>query len=89
MAQTRRRVNKRNDYTVHNKVKIVRGGASYFDAIEEIADNAKYSLHLQTYIFDENETGLRVADVHAYRWLRIPKALPGIYLPAQGCGCSF
>jgi cardiolipin synthase len=49
-------------YTSHNKVKIVRGGADYFRCIEEIADQAKYSLHLQTYIFDEDETGTKVAE---------------------------
>lgn len=51
-----------NIYTHHNKVKIVRGGADYFRCIEEIADGAQYSLHLQTYIFDEDETGNKVAD---------------------------
>src|ERR1019366_671692 len=49
-------------YTIHNKVQIVRGGADYFRLIEEIADHAKYSLHLQTYIFDEDETGKRIAE---------------------------
>ncbi len=62
MARTRRRANNRNDYTNHNKVKIVRGGAGFFDAIEQIADGAQYSIHFQTYIFDENETGNRVAN---------------------------
>lgn len=53
---------RRNQFTVHNKVKLVRGGADYFNYIEEIADAASYSLHLQTYIFDGDETGRRVAD---------------------------
>lgn len=39
----------------------MRGGARYFRLIEEIASNAVYSLHLQTYIFDEDETGIAVA----------------------------
>jgi cardiolipin synthase A/B len=52
---------RRNQYTVHNKVKLVRGGADYFRYIEEIADNAQYSLLLQTYIFDGDETGRMVA----------------------------
>ena len=51
-----------NSYTHHNSVKIVRGGADYFNYLKGIADNAKYSLHLQTYIFDEDETGTKVAD---------------------------
>lgn len=41
---------------------MIRGGADYFRCIEEIAARATYSLHLQTYIFDEDETGKRVAD---------------------------
>lgn len=51
-----------NAFTVHNKVTIIRGGADYFDAIEQIADSARYSLHLQTYIFDADETGSKVAE---------------------------
>lgn len=54
--------NSNNSYTHHNKVKIVHGGADYFRCIEEIADSAQYSLHLQTYIFDEDETGNKVAE---------------------------
>ena len=54
--------NSYNSYTHHNKVKIIRGGADYFKRIEEIADGAEYSLHLQTYIFDEDETGTKVAE---------------------------
>jgi len=48
-------------YTTHNRVEILRSGADYFKCIEEIADGAQYSLHLQTYIFDEDETGNKVA----------------------------
>jgi cardiolipin synthase len=51
-----------NQYTVHNKVQIIRGGADYFNCIEAIADSARYVLHLQTYIFDGDETGQRVVD---------------------------
>jgi cardiolipin synthase len=51
-----------NRYTLHNNVQLIRGGAPYFDALVQIAGNAKHSLHFQTYIFDEDETGRRVAD---------------------------
>lgn len=54
--------NRKSAYTLHNDVRILRGGADYFRAIEEIAGKATYSLHLQTYIFDGDETGQRVAD---------------------------
>lgn len=52
----------RNAYTTRNKVEVVRGGADYFKRLEEIADRACYSLLLQTYIFDEDETGTKVAE---------------------------
>jgi cardiolipin synthase A/B len=51
-----------NNYSLHNKVRIVRGGADYFRLVEEIAGKATYSLHLQTYIFDEDETGSKIAE---------------------------
>lgn len=53
---------KRLGFTQHNKVKLIRGGADYFSQIEYIIDRSTYSLHLQTYIFDEDETGTRVAE---------------------------
>lgn len=56
-----RRKPSENQYTTHNHVQLVRGGAPYFKAIEDIAADAKYSLHFQTYIFDADETGTAVA----------------------------
>jgi cardiolipin synthase len=53
---------RRLDFTQHNRVQLIRGGAEYFSQIEHIIDGATYSLHLQTYIFDEDETGIRVAE---------------------------
>ncbi len=52
---------KKYSYTTRNRLKIIRGGSDYFDCLETIADNARYSLHLQTYIFDEDETGTKIA----------------------------
>ena len=51
-----------NRYMLHNTVQLIRGGAPYFDALVQIAQNAQHSLHFQTYIFDEDETGQRVAN---------------------------
>ncbi len=54
--------NPKDVFTVHNKVEVIRGGAEYFRLVQQIADGARYSLHLHTYIFDEDETGMMVAD---------------------------
>lgn len=48
-------------YSLHNKVKLIRGGSSYFNELLLMIKAAKKSIHLQTYIFDEDETGKQVA----------------------------
>jgi len=48
-------------YTRYNEVTVLRGGARYFKCIEDIAARAKHSLHFQTYIFDDDDTGRLVA----------------------------
>ena len=48
-------------YTHHNKVRLVHGGAEYFATIVELIDGARFTLHLQTYIFDADETGKLVS----------------------------
>jgi cardiolipin synthase A/B len=42
------------------EVRLVRGGTDYFDQLEQIITSANRELHLQTYIFDEDETGQSV-----------------------------
>jgi cardiolipin synthase A/B len=49
-------------YTHHNKVRLVHGGKDYFSTLLELIDQAKITIHLQTYIFDGDETGRMVAD---------------------------
>jgi len=49
-------------YTHHNKVRLVQGGKDYFSTLIQLIDDATTSLHLQTYIFDGDETGRMVAD---------------------------
>ena len=46
--------------TVKADVQLVRGGIDYFDQLLQIINNANTELHLQTYIFDEDETGQAV-----------------------------
>ncbi|HEY4107447.1 phospholipase D-like domain-containing protein [Puia sp.] len=49
-------------YTHHNKVRLVHGGKDYFEMIVRLIDGAQKTIHLQTYIFDGDETGLMVSD---------------------------
>ena len=46
-----------NYYTIRNKVKLIRGGNEYFKLLAELLDSCTHSIHLQTYIFNDDETG--------------------------------
>jgi cardiolipin synthase A/B len=48
-------------YYVQNRIKLVKGGREYFDLLECLINEAKSSIHLQTYIFDSDTTGRRIA----------------------------
>ena len=51
-----------SDYTHRNRVALVHGGREYFDAVVQLIRRATKHIHLQTYIYDEDETGKMVAD---------------------------
>jgi cardiolipin synthase A/B len=48
-------------YTVHNQVKLIHGGREYFSEMKKMIREATQSIHLQTYIFDEDLTGESIA----------------------------
>lgn len=50
------------EFTELNKAELIRGGKQYFDRLLQIINNAGTSLHLQTYIYDDDETGQQVAE---------------------------
>ncbi|MGQ0827210.1 MAG: phospholipase D-like domain-containing protein [Bacteroidota bacterium] len=45
-----------------NEVQLVHSGNDFFDTMEHIIDSGKHTLHLQTYIFDNDATGRRILD---------------------------
>lgn len=48
-------------FTLHNKAELIRGGKAYFSTLHDMIDNAKRTIQLQVYIFEEDETGMAVA----------------------------
>lgn len=50
------------EYTSENKVQLLRGGRSYFDLLLQLINQAEDCIHLQTYIFDDDETGMEVSE---------------------------
>lgn len=51
-----------NVYTSNNEVKLVRAGKQYFNLLLQLIHEAKENIHIQSYIFDDDETGRLVAD---------------------------
>ena len=49
-----------NQFSANNSVKFLRSGSGYFRLMEEMIGKASESIHLQTYIFREDETGNRI-----------------------------
>ncbi len=49
-------------YAEAENIQLVFSGSNYFDTLERIIDESRYILHLQTYIFNTDETGFRVMD---------------------------
>lgn len=48
-------------YSAQNKVTLVRGGKDYFDLVLKMINQAVHTIHLQTYIYNDDETGKMVA----------------------------
>jgi cardiolipin synthase A/B len=67
-------------YTPVNQVKLIRGGAEYFDTLLQMINTAEESIHLQTYIYDDDETGRLVADALK----AAAKRKVAVYLMADG-----
>lgn len=51
-----------SSYYEQEKIELIRGGAPYFNRLLEMIHDAKHFIHLQTYIFDEDQTGMLVAN---------------------------
>lgn len=49
-------------YTLHNKPQLIRGGKKYFDLLLKLINGAHHSIHLQVYIFEEDDTGNMIAE---------------------------
>lgn len=50
------------DYCIRNRVQLVRGGKAYFELLHDLVARARQTIHLQYYIFSEDETGRSLRD---------------------------
>ncbi len=51
-----------NAYNALNQVRLIRGGTDFFTLLLQMINEAKESIHIQTYIYDADETGKSVAN---------------------------
>jgi cardiolipin synthase A/B len=50
-----------SSYLSQNRATLLRGGKAYFDCLLQLIENAHETIHLQSYIYDSDETGNIVA----------------------------
>lgn len=48
-------------FVANNQISLLRNGEEYFPALLDTIASARYEVHLQTFIFEADDTGLRVA----------------------------
>src|SRR5580765_5474072 len=48
-------------YLTQNVIKLIPGGKEYFELLLQLISQATDTIHLQTYIYESDETGLQVA----------------------------
>ncbi|HVX51364.1 MAG TPA: phospholipase D-like domain-containing protein [Chitinophagaceae bacterium] len=51
-----------SNFTLHNKVQLLCGGTEFYAQLHAIINNSTHAFYLQTYIFEDDETGRSVAD---------------------------
>lgn len=61
-SPTRRRPLSLGKEFTENKVKLIPGGRRYFSLLKNLISQAKETIHLQTYIYDDDETGQDIAE---------------------------
>lgn len=71
-----------NGYLPNNTVKLVQGGRDYFQLLERLIDEARETIHFQTYIYDEDDTGRMIADA----LLRAASRKVKVYMLLDGYG---
>jgi cardiolipin synthase len=69
---------------VQKKIELVYSGEDYFSRLEKIINTTKKELHIQTYIFDTDSTGLRIID----SLIKAANRNVKVYLLLDGFGSS-
>ena len=65
-----------------NHIQLLRNGAEYFPALEHAIDAAKHEVHIQSYIYEADQVGIRIGDA----MIRAVKRGVSVYLLIDGFG---
>ena len=49
-------------YTTRNRISLVNSGEDYFSLLIKLIEQAQFVIHLQVYIYEDDETGRKVAE---------------------------
>jgi cardiolipin synthase A/B len=71
-------------FVPNNQVTLLRNGTEYFPALEEAIDAARIEVHLQTYIFEDDAIGQRIAGA----LMRAARRKVTVCLLLDGYGCK-
>lgn len=56
------KINNTSVYCTHNKIRLVKGGIEYFTLLGQLLNEAKKSIYIKIYIWDDDETGMHIAN---------------------------
>jgi cardiolipin synthase len=83
VKQTLGMIKNNNTCTASNDLELVHSGEDYFARLETIIHEAKFQIHLQMYLFENDATGKRIFDALKQAASRNV----GIYVLLDGLGC--
>jgi cardiolipin synthase len=69
-----------SSFSSKNLARLVKSGAPFFSLLKELIDNAEHTIHLQTYIFNNDTTGNQIAEA----LMNAAKRNVAVYLMADG-----
>ena len=72
------------DFAGGNRIILLHSGAEYFPALEAAIDLAQQEVHLETYIFQHDATGMRIAEALK----RAARRAVAVHLLLDGFGCQ-
>ena len=74
-----------DEYRNGHQLELLQSGESFFSSVEKVIDEANHFIHFQTYIIDEDETGIRIINA----LIRAAKRGVRVYLLLDAFGTGY